>query len=71
MVLIDFDVVAPSLTPDSYNAFMVLSSLSKVVAPSLTPDSYNIVYELLRGRFVVAPSLTPDSYNHGGNDAHS
>ena len=34
-------VVAPSLTPDSYNSATRITVSLQVVAPSLTPDSYN------------------------------
>ena len=34
-------VVAPSLTPESYNSRVFLFMRSRVVAPSLTPESYN------------------------------
>ena len=35
-------VVAPSLTPDSYNPYLQIAWAVTVVAPSLTPDSYNL-----------------------------
>ena len=34
-------VVAPSLTPEDYNAQNVLKTIRYVVAPSLTPEDYN------------------------------
>jgi hypothetical protein len=34
-------VVAPSLTPEDYNATGLISALFVVVAPSLTPEGYN------------------------------
>ena len=34
-------VVAPSLTPESYNAKTRDTLVADVVAPSLTPESYN------------------------------
>ncbi len=36
-----FVVVAPSLTPESYNDELAQMILFVVVAPSLTPESYN------------------------------
>ena len=56
-------VVAPSLTPDSYNLWEKYGDDIRVVAPSLTPDSYNQAAVRRRYPVVVAPSLTPDSYN--------
>ena len=63
-------VVAPSLTPDSYNRRSSRSPATSVVAPSLTPDSYNREAALSAGRAVVAPSLTPDSYNVSPDRRH-
>ena len=57
------NVVAPSLTPDSYNQLWCHWMPPVVVAPSLTPDSYNLASAVRRAGRVVAPSLTPDSYN--------
>jgi len=37
----DYEVVAPSLTPESYNDYFPHLKQVKVVAPSLTPESYN------------------------------
>ncbi|MEN9455112.1 MAG: hypothetical protein RL210_631, partial [Pseudomonadota bacterium] len=34
-------VVAPSLTPESYNQAHSCQTARHVVAPSLTPESYN------------------------------
>ena len=34
-------VVAPSLTPESYNTGTSGTTSNNVVAPSLTPESYN------------------------------
>jgi hypothetical protein len=34
-------VVAPSLTPESYNSQRISPVSDAVVAPSLTPESYN------------------------------
>ena len=56
-------VVAPSLTPDSYNVISGSCNRNTVVAPSLTPDSYNTSSVATTCVLVVAPSLTPDSYN--------
>ncbi len=67
---IDMDaltVVAPSLTPESYNTPPWPHAVSLVVAPSLTPESYNLPPILHGHRIVVAPSLTPESYNVGSN----
>jgi hypothetical protein len=58
-------VVAPSLTPESYNFDPTESDTSIVVAPSLTPESYNAAVSHGAGSMVVAPSLTPESYNLG------
>jgi hypothetical protein len=68
-------VVAPSLTPESYNYGVVAPVLPEVVAPSLTTESYNRTgayfaccsssltqYNARSVRYVVAPS-TPESYN--------
>ncbi len=35
-------VVAPSLTPESYNEIQTGPLAAEVVAPSLTPESYNV-----------------------------
>ena len=56
------DVVAPSLTPDSYTTPLICAVLTLVVAPSLTPDSYTSSATGSNAFDVVAPSLTPDSY---------
>ena len=58
-------VVAPSLTPDGYNAEWPEDELDDVVAPSLTPDGYNWSWVDPVKDVVVAPSLTPDGYNRG------
>ena len=56
-------VVAPSLTPESYNISVSGHFGFLVVAPSLTPESYNTPQGESYGKAVVAPSLTPESYN--------
>ncbi len=56
-------VVAPSLTPESYNITGTPPSRRWVVAPSLTPESYNASKPTQHQLTVVAPSLTPESYN--------
>ncbi len=60
---ITISVVAPSLTPESYNFFMGSMDALEVVAPSLTPESYNVRRLSPARIIVVAPSLTPESYN--------
>ena len=59
----DFTVVAPSLTPVSYNSEPEIHAAISVVAPSLTPVSYNQIPCDPFPPAVVAPSLTPVSYN--------
>ena len=56
-------VVAPALTPDSYNLAPCAAGAGEVVAPALTPDSYNPDRPGDEAPGVVAPALTPDSYN--------
>ena len=56
-------VVAPSLTPESYNKEEARRLVRNVVAPSLTPESYNFATRKHSQTIVVAPSLTPESYN--------
>ena len=56
-------VVAPSLTPESYNLAGKRCDGVVVVAPSLTPESYNRKCGSISSGYVVAPSLTPESYN--------
>ena len=56
------EVVAPSLTPDSYTPISNGYAVDTVVAPSLTPDSYTRPDDPMLDLIVVAPSLTPDSY---------
>ena len=57
-------VVAPSLTPESYNKEEARRLVRNVVAPSLTPESYNCATRKHYQTIVVAPSLTPESYNY-------
>ena len=59
----DHEVVAPSLTPESYNLEVEQPVRFDVVAPSLTPESYNEEAAGVASSNVVAPSLTPESYN--------
>ncbi len=60
----DHEVVAPSLTPESYNLKREGYKRNGVVAPSLTPESYNTQCQQANHQAVVAPSLTPESYNY-------
>ena len=63
-------VVAPSLTPESYNTDILLGCVNGVVAPSLTPESYNTADQDMPDEVVVAPSLTPESYNNLAASPH-
>ncbi len=58
------NVVAPSLTPECYNAAYGKACASLVVAPSLTPECYNVTVVKHFLKSVVAPSLTPECYNY-------
>ena len=63
-VFLPCEVIAPSLTPDSYTGSEFDVVLAGVVAPSLTPDSYTRARNTRLTKQVVAPSLTPDSYTY-------
>ena len=56
-------IVAPALTPESYNHAGLAKAPQTVVAPALTPESYNDTETIELPDQVVAPALTPESYN--------